>query len=113
MSDRDETMLAWWRELCAELGVDDPGTDVERVLDLAAVAAHAVVRPAAPLTTFLAGYAAGLAGGGDERRPSRRGAGPAPRRGPRRRPGRHQRVALMTKARPATPDPARRDRLWA
>ncbi|WP_286690141.1 MULTISPECIES: DUF6457 domain-containing protein [unclassified Aeromicrobium] len=66
MSDRDETMLAWWRELCAELGVDDPGTDVERVLDLAAVAAHAVVRPAAPLTTFLAGYAAGLAGGGDD-----------------------------------------------
>ncbi len=66
MSDRDETMLAWWRELCAELGVDDPGTDLGRVLDLAAVAAHAVVRPAAPLTTFLAGYAAGLAGGGDD-----------------------------------------------
>ena len=66
MSDRDETMQAWWRDLCAELGVDDPGADVERVLDLAAVAAHAVVRPAAPLTTFLVGYAAGLAGGGED-----------------------------------------------
>lgn len=64
MSDHDETVQTWWRDLCAELGVDDPGTDVDQVLDLAAVAAHAVVRPAAPLTTYLAGYAAGLAGGG-------------------------------------------------
>jgi len=66
VSDRDETMQTWWRALCAELGVDDPGTDVAQVLDLAAVAAHAVVRPAAPLTTFLVGYAAGLAGGGTD-----------------------------------------------
>ncbi|WP_370186801.1 DUF6457 domain-containing protein [Aeromicrobium sp.] len=66
MSDRDETIQTWWHELCSELGVDDPGTDAERVLELAAVAAHAVVRPAAPLTTFLAGYAAGLAGGGED-----------------------------------------------
>lgn len=66
MSDRDATMQAWWHALCAELGVDDPGTDVTQVLDLAAVAAHAVVRPAAPLTTFLVGYAAGLAGGGTD-----------------------------------------------
>lgn len=64
MSDRDETVQRWWSDLCAELGIDDPGTDVTQVLDLAAVAAHAVVRPAAPLTTFLVGYAAGLAGGG-------------------------------------------------
>lgn len=66
MSDRDETMQTWWHALCTELGVDDPGTDVTQVLDLAAVAAHAVVRPAAPLTTFLVGYAAGLAGGGTD-----------------------------------------------
>lgn len=66
MSDRDETMQAWWRDLCADLGIDDPGTDVDQVLDLAAAAAHAVVRPAAPLTTFLVGYAAGLAGGGTD-----------------------------------------------
>jgi hypothetical protein len=37
--------------------------DVEQVLDLAADAAHAVQRPAAPVTTFVAGLAAGRAGG--------------------------------------------------
>ena len=36
------------------------------VLDLAREAAHAVARPAAPLTTFLAGYALGAGGGLDE-----------------------------------------------
>ena len=35
------------------------------VLDLAREAAHGVARPAAPLTTFLAGYALGGAGGLD------------------------------------------------
>jgi hypothetical protein len=36
--------------------------DVTRVLDVARVAAHQVERPAAPLTTFLLGYAAGRRG---------------------------------------------------
>jgi hypothetical protein len=35
------------------------------VLDLAREAAHAVARPAAPLTAFLAGYALGAEGGLD------------------------------------------------
>ena len=35
------------------------------VLDLAREAAHGVARPAAPLTTFLAGYALGARGGLD------------------------------------------------
>ena len=35
------------------------------VLDLAREAAHGVARPAAPLTTFLAGYALGAEGGLD------------------------------------------------
>jgi Domain of unknown function (DUF6457) len=35
------------------------------ILDLARVAAHSVARPAAPLTTFLAGYALGAGGGLD------------------------------------------------
>jgi len=35
------------------------------VLDLAREAAHGVARPAAPLTTFLAGYALGAQGGLD------------------------------------------------
>ncbi|MFJ4712962.1 NTP transferase domain-containing protein [Streptomyces sp. NPDC088785] len=48
-----------------ELGIDlDVDTGV--LLDLARDAAHGVARPAAPLTTFLVGYAAGRAGGGPE-----------------------------------------------
>ena len=38
--------------------------DIDAVLNLAGDAARAVMRPAAPLTTFLVGYAAGLAVGG-------------------------------------------------
>ncbi|MGA5894867.1 NTP transferase domain-containing protein [Streptomyces venetus] len=48
-----------------ELGIDlDVDTGV--LLDLARDAAHGVARPAAPLTTFLVGYAAARAGGGPE-----------------------------------------------
>lgn len=64
--DRDQVIERWWAELAAALDLDDPGTTPTAVLDLAAVAAHQVVRPAAPMTTFLVGYAAGLAGGGPE-----------------------------------------------
>ena len=38
--------------------------DTAVLLDLARDAAHGVARPAAPLTTFLVGYAAARAGGG-------------------------------------------------
>ncbi|MGR8009429.1 NTP transferase domain-containing protein [Streptomyces hypolithicus] len=54
----DEWMTAVKDELGIELDVD---TDV--LLDLARDAAHGVARPAAPLTTFLVGYAAAKAGG--------------------------------------------------
>lgn len=47
---------SWSRELVAELGLDI-APDVAAVLDLARIAAHGVARPAAPLTTYLAGYA--------------------------------------------------------
>jgi hypothetical protein len=48
-----------------ELGIDlDVDTGV--LLDLARDAAHGVARPAAPLTTFLVGYAAAHAGGGPD-----------------------------------------------
>jgi molybdopterin-guanine dinucleotide biosynthesis protein A len=57
----DEWITAVKDELGIELDVD---TGV--LLDLARDAAHNVARPAAPLTTFLAGYAAGRAGGGPE-----------------------------------------------
>lgn len=56
----DETLTRWWHALTAELGID-PQADPEALLDLAGTAAHSVVRPAAPLTTFLVGYAAGRA----------------------------------------------------
>lgn len=64
----DEISLEdWAASVAAELGIKtDLDLDVERVLDLASVAAHAVKRPAAPLTTFLAGFAAGRAGGSPE-----------------------------------------------
>jgi molybdopterin-guanine dinucleotide biosynthesis protein A len=55
----------WIAAVKAELGID---LDVDRslLLDVARDAAHGVARPAAPLTTFLVGYAAGRAGGGPE-----------------------------------------------
>lgn len=56
-------MLDEWNEnLKQVLGVD-LDIDTEALLTLAADAAHNVVRPAAPLTTFLVGYVAGLRGG--------------------------------------------------
>lgn len=56
----------WVARLAAELGFDPADVSVDEVLDLARDAAHTVARPAAPLTTFLVGYAAGLRGGGRE-----------------------------------------------
>ncbi len=56
----DDILARWWQALTTELGID-PQADPEALLDLAGTAAHSVVRPAAPLTTFLVGYAAGAA----------------------------------------------------
>ncbi|HKA68865.1 MAG TPA: DUF6457 domain-containing protein [Actinomycetes bacterium] len=55
MSQLDDWVAALKGELGIELDVD-----VRGLLELARVAAHGVDRPAAPLTTFLVGYAAGL-----------------------------------------------------
>ncbi|MFF4228848.1 NTP transferase domain-containing protein [Streptomyces sp. NPDC001820] len=53
----------WITAVKDELGIDlDVDTGV--LLDLARDAAHGVARPAAPLTTFLVGYAAAQAGNG-------------------------------------------------
>ncbi|WP_081238044.1 NTP transferase domain-containing protein [Streptomyces viridosporus] len=55
----------WISAVKDELGIDlDVDTGV--LLDLARDAAHNVARPAAPLTTFLVGYAAARAGGDKE-----------------------------------------------
>ncbi|MDO7868330.1 DUF6457 domain-containing protein [Nocardioides jiangxiensis] len=50
----------WIDELCDVLDVD-VDVDEALVLDLARVSSHQVQRAAAPITTFLLGYAAGLA----------------------------------------------------
>jgi hypothetical protein len=51
----------WISKVCDELGITQP-LDRDVVLDLARDVAHNVARPAAPLTTFLLGLAAGAAG---------------------------------------------------
>lgn len=50
----------WIDELCDVLDIDVE-VDEALVLDLARVSAHQVQRTAAPITTFLLGYAAGAA----------------------------------------------------
>lgn len=56
------TVLEHWITAAkTELGIDDVPVDVATLLDLARDAAHGVARPAAPLTTFLVGYAAARA----------------------------------------------------
>ncbi|MGT2463488.1 DUF6457 domain-containing protein [Sinomonas atrocyanea] len=50
MSDpeKDALLRAWCAELTQELGLGDLDVDIDAVLGLAGVAAHSVVRPAAP-----------------------------------------------------------------
>ncbi|MGW2048724.1 NTP transferase domain-containing protein [Streptomyces sp. NPDC001858] len=55
----------WISAVKDELGID-LDVDTGLLLDLARDAAHGVARPAAPLTTFLVGYAAAQAQGGPE-----------------------------------------------
>ena len=54
------------QELAEALGLDPAEIDAQAVLDLARDAAHGVARPAAPVTTYLVGLAAGRAGGGSD-----------------------------------------------
>ena len=59
------TLQEWVKALGDELEV--PGdVDIDLLLDVARDAAHSVSRPAAPLTTFLVGYAAAARGGGPD-----------------------------------------------
>jgi hypothetical protein len=51
------TLEDWTAAVCADLGVERP--DSMLILDLAREVAHGVARPAAPLTTYLAGLAVG------------------------------------------------------
>lgn len=56
------SLTAWTQQLSDALAVE-LDVDIDAVLDLARDAAHQVDRPAAPLTTFLVGYAAAQRGG--------------------------------------------------
>jgi hypothetical protein len=49
----------WTSKVCAELGIAAGTADSDLLLGVAGEAAHAVTRPAAPLTTFLIGVAVG------------------------------------------------------
>ncbi|WP_221584161.1 DUF6457 domain-containing protein [Microbacterium sp. G2-8] len=57
-----EALDAWTRAACDELDLDPDDIDIAAVLDLARDVAHGVARPAAPLTAYLAGLAAGRNG---------------------------------------------------
>jgi hypothetical protein len=63
----ENALEAWVAGLSEELGLEVTDVDVQALLDVARDAAHSVVRPAAPLATFLVGYAAGQrAAAGDD-----------------------------------------------
>jgi hypothetical protein len=57
-------MDEWIRQLCDALDVPIADVETDAVLDLARDAAHNVDRPAAPVTTYIVGYAAAQRGGG-------------------------------------------------
>lgn len=56
-----EEITQWVAELTHHLEIEELQLDVDAVLAIAGQAAHTVVRPAAPVTTFVIGYVAGLA----------------------------------------------------
>lgn len=62
----EELVVKWTETLAADLGIT-PALGVDAVLAVAADAAHGVVRPAAPMTTFLVGVAIGQAGADADR----------------------------------------------
>jgi len=51
------------RTTCQALGIDPAAVDRDLILDLTKDVAHNVARPAAPLSAFVVGLAAGKAGG--------------------------------------------------
>jgi hypothetical protein len=56
------SLATWTTRLSEALGVE-LDFEIDDVLDIARDAAHQVDRPAAPVTTFLIGYAAAMRGG--------------------------------------------------
>ncbi|WP_349901791.1 NTP transferase domain-containing protein [Parafrigoribacterium humi] len=66
----DEELRQWCAKVAEATGVPELEVDLKTVLGLAGRAAHAVMRPAAPLTTFIVGYAAGIAAGSGKATPA-------------------------------------------
>jgi molybdopterin-guanine dinucleotide biosynthesis protein A len=66
----DEALRQWCAKVAEATGVPELEVDLKTVLGLAGRAAHAVMRPAAPLTTFIVGYAAGIAAGSGKATPA-------------------------------------------
>jgi molybdopterin-guanine dinucleotide biosynthesis protein A len=60
----DAALAIWSEQLARELGLSEVEISIDSILGLAGKVAHTVVRPAAPLTTFLVGFAAGRASAG-------------------------------------------------
>lgn len=61
MKTKDQILQEWSAQLIEAFELEGTTIDIDAILSLAGDAAHSIVRPAAPLTTFIAGYAAGLA----------------------------------------------------
>ena len=68
--EEDELLRQWCSSLADALGVADLDVELKPLLGLAGRAAHGILRPAAPLTTFIVGYAAGLAAGSGKATPA-------------------------------------------
>ena len=64
MADKSELTL-WVEQLAGEFNFDPDAVPLGLILDLARDAAHGIARPAAPLTTYLAGVLVGLRLGDD------------------------------------------------
>ena len=67
MTEHDEAetrriLAEWADELAGQLRAGEAPIDIDEILAIAGTAAHTVLRPAAPLTTYLLGYVAGRAG---------------------------------------------------
>jgi hypothetical protein len=60
-NDERLAIEAWVDTLTAELNLAGLPLSIDDILNLAGTAARVIVRPAAPLTTFIVGYAAGYA----------------------------------------------------
>ena len=62
MDETDAALDAWVGDLRERYGLAEGDVPVEALLALAGDAAHGIVRPAAPLTTYVAGLLAGRSG---------------------------------------------------